>query len=111
MSSCASGPTSTQSYAHLQLNSIDVKVGSQIVAGAPTGKRGNTGNSSSPHLHFGLLDSANIVSASSVPFVFAKFRMRVQIPRGRRQDHCHHAGLARVSNAYPLFPGIADFDE
>ena len=69
-------------YAHLQLNSIDVKVGSQIVAGAPTGKRGNTGNSSSPQLHFGLLDSANIVSANSVPFVFAKSRMRAQIPGG-----------------------------
>ena len=98
-------------YAHLQRNSIKVKVGGQIAAGAPIGKLGNTGNSSSPQLHFGLLDSANIVSANSMPFVFAKSRMRAQIPRGRRQDHCHHAGLARVSNAYPLFPGIADFDE
>jgi len=89
-------------YAHLQLNSIDVKVGSQIVAGAPTGKRGNTGNSSSPQLHFGLLDSANIVSASSVPFVFAKFRMRVQITGGDDKTIVVTPDSREVSNAYPL---------
>jgi hypothetical protein len=98
-------------YAHLQRNSIEVKVGSQVAAGAPIGKLGNTGNSSSPHLHFGLLDGANIVSANSVPFVFAKFHMRAQITGGDDKTIVITPDSREVSNAYPLFPGIADFDQ
>lgn len=39
-------------YAHLQLESAQVRMGQQIVAGQPLGRVGSTGFSAGPHLHF-----------------------------------------------------------
>jgi len=40
-------------YAHL--SEVHVAVGQKVTAGAVMGKTGNSGNSTSPHLHFGLV--------------------------------------------------------
>jgi murein DD-endopeptidase MepM/ murein hydrolase activator NlpD len=42
-------------YLHLQ--SQGVPVGTQVNAGQQIGKVGNTGNSTGPHLHFGMQDA------------------------------------------------------
>lgn len=44
-------------YAHLD-PSLDVKVGQQVSEGQSLGKVGMTGNTTGPHLHFGLYDTA-----------------------------------------------------
>ncbi|HEY1279923.1 MAG TPA: M23 family metallopeptidase, partial [Acidimicrobiales bacterium] len=57
-------------YEHLQPGSLTVKVGDKVKAGAVLAKLGNTGPSTGPHLHFGLLDGPDIFTGRALPFVF-----------------------------------------
>jgi hypothetical protein len=57
-------------YGHLQPGSITVAVGDQVTTGEVLGLLGNTGNSSGPHLHFGLVDQPDPMLGLSLPMVF-----------------------------------------
>jgi murein DD-endopeptidase MepM/ murein hydrolase activator NlpD len=59
-------------YAHLQLNSIKVKVGQHVHVGQQIGNLGNTGNSYEPHLHFQLMNGPSFTVSHGLPFVFDK---------------------------------------
>lgn len=56
-------------YAHFQPGSIRVHVGEKVTVGQVLGLLGNSGNSSAPHLHFGLSDGPQILTSNSLPFV------------------------------------------
>jgi hypothetical protein len=60
-------------YAHLQPGSVAVEVGDQVVTGQPIGRLGNSGNSIGPHLHFGLIDGLDPLTANSVPMVLDQY--------------------------------------
>ena len=62
-------------YAHLEQGSVAVEVGDQIVTGQPIGRLGNSGNSIGPHLHFGLIDGLNPLTANSVPMVLDSYTL------------------------------------
>jgi murein DD-endopeptidase len=62
-------------YAHLQPNSIRVKVGQRVQRGEVLGLVGNSGNSDAPHLHFHVSDGRSPLGAEGLPFVFESFEV------------------------------------
>jgi Peptidase family M23 len=62
-------------YAHLQAGSVAVEIGDQVMTGQPIGRLGNSGNSIGPHLHFGLIDGLNPLTANSVPMVLDTYQL------------------------------------
>jgi murein DD-endopeptidase MepM/ murein hydrolase activator NlpD len=60
-------------YAHLAPGSVAVTRGQQVRAGEVIGRVGHTGNSTAPHLHFQLMDSANPLQARGIPCAFAAY--------------------------------------
>jgi hypothetical protein len=60
-------------YAHLQEGSVAVEIGDQVGTGQAIGRLGNSGNSIGPHLHFGLIDGTNPLTANSVPMVLDSY--------------------------------------
>ena len=63
-------------YAHLKENSLCVKKGNKVKQGDVIAKVGNTGRSTSPHLHFQLIDSINIFEANGLPIMFNNLPIR-----------------------------------
>lgn len=62
-------------FVHLKKDSINVGVGQKVKKGDLLGNIGHSGNSFSPHLHFQLMDSSDIVSAKGVPCAFEKYEL------------------------------------
>ncbi|MCB8815343.1 M23 family metallopeptidase [Desulfosporosinus shakirovi] len=58
---------------HLQKGSIRVSIGQSVKKGDVIGKVGHSGNSFSPHLHFQLMDSSDILSARGLPCAFEQY--------------------------------------
>lgn len=63
-------------YAHLQPNSLRVKVGDKVKTGQVLGLVGNSGNSDLPHLHFHVVNAASPLAAEGVPYIFKSFDMQ-----------------------------------
>lgn len=51
------GVTFTSLYGHMQLGSMNLAVGDVVVRGQQLGTVGDTGQSTGPHLHFGILSN------------------------------------------------------
>ncbi len=66
-------------YAHLNWNSIRVKLGDQVQRGEYIADSGNTGFSSGPHLHFAVLKNAGM-SVESVPIEFMGANSEAVVP-------------------------------
>jgi Peptidase family M23 len=60
-------------FAHLAPGSVTVVRGQEVRVGELLGRVGHTGNSTAPHLHFQLMDSADPVQAKGVPCAFAVY--------------------------------------
>jgi hypothetical protein len=60
-------------YAHLKEGSVAVRAGQRVRVGDTLGALGNSGNTTAPHLHFGLQDGPAALSAESLPWVFDQF--------------------------------------
>ena len=98
-------------YAHLRQDSITVKVGDAVKAGSPIAKLGNTGPSSGPHLHFGLLDKPDSVAGRSMPFVLESFTLAsaVDLDASNGDRLIISPDSQQVRLGYPLYGGILNF--
>jgi murein DD-endopeptidase MepM/ murein hydrolase activator NlpD len=68
-------------YTHLAPSGIEVRAGNRVERGQRLGLSGNTGFSSTPHLHFGLMTANDDgMSARSFPFHLATAPGRVEAP-------------------------------
>jgi len=75
--------------AHLRQGSVAVAPGDRVAPGDQVGTCGNSGNSTQPHLHVQVMDSASLLSARGLPVVFTDYDVRSR------------AGAARVSQGIP----------
>jgi hypothetical protein len=106
-------------YAHAKPGSITVKPGDKVTKGQVIGKLGNSGNSSGPHLHFGLSDGPEITSSNSLPFVVDSYQFAGMIGPTALSDPAKQAGgsptltvtgpAAPQTDTYPLVYSVADF--
>ncbi len=62
-------------FAHLHPDSIAVEMGQSVREGDLLGKVGHTGNSTAPHLHFQLMDSADLLIAKGLPCAFKAYEV------------------------------------
>lgn len=74
-------------YAHLAPGSVAVEAGRTVRTGEPLGRVGHTGNSTAPHLHFQLMDAADLLRAGAIPCAFRAYEVRrggrwVRVERG-----------------------------
>lgn len=99
-------------YEHLQPGSLTVKVGDVVKAGAVLAKLGNTGPSTGPHLHFGLLDRPDVFTGRSLPFVFDRYWLAgtVDVEASVGDELVIVPESREVRFAYPLWGGIQNFD-
>lgn len=63
-------------FAHLAPGSVAVAPGHRVLTGDLLGRVGHTGNSTSPHLHFQLMDSADLMQAKGLPCAFREYEVR-----------------------------------
>jgi hypothetical protein len=61
--------------AHLRRGSVAVAPGRRVSAGEPLGLCGNSGNSTQPHVHLQVMDSADAYSATGLPLAFGSYRV------------------------------------
>ncbi|HET9520384.1 MAG TPA: M23 family metallopeptidase [Candidatus Limnocylindrales bacterium] len=62
-------------FVHLTPGSVAVREGQLVQAGEVIGRVGHTGNSTSPHLHFQLMDSPDPMTAKGVPCSFRAYEI------------------------------------
>jgi hypothetical protein len=60
-------------YAHLKPGSITVKEGDFVTKGQVIAKLGNTGNTSAPHLHLHIMETASSLGSNGLPYVFEEY--------------------------------------
>jgi hypothetical protein len=62
-------------FAHLTTGSVAVREGESVRAGDLLGRVGHTGNSTSAHLHFQLMDGPDLLTANGVPCAFRQYEV------------------------------------
>jgi hypothetical protein len=86
-------------FAHLVPGSVAVQAGHTVRREDLLGRVGHTGNSTSPHLHFQLMDSAELMTAKGLPCAFQTYEVlrngsweRVENGTPRKVDRIRYLG-------------------
>ena len=103
-------PGQYAAYVHLQPGSVRVKVGQRLRTGQVLGLLGNSGNSTGPHLHFGIQDSPDILTSDSLPFEIRSFTIQGLGVTGSTPGTITVSGKPRrVTASEPLVRSVFSF--
>ncbi|WP_242427793.1 M23 family metallopeptidase [Streptomyces sp. Root431] len=107
-------------YGHLAPGSLKVREGDCVEPGQTLGLIGNSGNSTTPHLHFQVMTTAEFFPTDSPPFTFREFRVAGHVAPRLWDDNLGlqptgvlpiqpspHDGVHR--SKYPLDREVIDF--
>ena len=94
-------------YGHLKKDSIAVRVGQRVHRGDLIGLIGNSGFSSTPHLHFQVLTTPTFFPTDSTPYVFDRFDL-VGFETKRIWDD--NLGLPPNNGTIPFAPALEPFE-
>ena len=104
------GPGRYAFYAHLQTGSVMVRPGEHVRTGKPIGRLGNTGNTTLPHLHFGIHDGPDPLTSNALPFEIDHFTLQGNVTPATTLTHVVVVGRPRPQRrAYPLMLSVASF--
>jgi hypothetical protein len=96
-------------YAHMITGSVRVKLGDRVQTGQELGLLGNSGNTSVPHLHFGLIDGLGVLTSDSLPFVIDRFTFQGIAEVAETGEVSITGSPREVREAYPLSTSVGDF--
>jgi hypothetical protein len=104
-------------YVHLRPGTVRVRVGQRVRTGQRLGELGNSGNTTAPHLHFGIHDGPNPLTSNSLPYEFDRLRFAgvAELQQGSPGQaaiapEVSLTGTAhRMRRGYPLTLGVVDF--
>lgn len=103
------GPHEYATYAHMQTGSVRVRPGEQLRTGQVIGRLGNSGNTTSPHLHFGIVDRPDFFS-DSLPFAISSFVVQGAAGGGASPGTVQITGAPhRAVQAEPLVNSVVNF--
>ena len=95
-------------YFHLKRGSVRVRVGQRVRRGQQIGAIGNSGNSSAPHLHFGIQDGPSGLS-NSLPFEIDRLVLEGHVVPEATLPKVNVAGTRqRLRRALPLIDSVID---
>lgn len=103
-------PGQYATYAHMQTGSVRVRVGQRLRTGQVIGLLGNSGNTTLPHLHFGIVNGPDFLTSDSLPFAFGSFTVQGVAGPGAKPGTVKVIGKphrARLSE--PLVDDVIDF--
>lgn len=93
-------------YAHLQPDTVRVKVGDHVVRGQVLALVGNSGNATAPHLHFQLSDANSELGTEGLPFVIDSLELVGRVSGEDFKPLAHPEHLERV---LPLEDDVVQF--
>lgn len=97
-------------YAHVQNGSVRVTRGQHVRTGQVLGLLDNSGNTTAPHLHFGIQDGSDILTSNSLPFEIDQFRFQGMAGPGPTPAEVDVTGTPRNERrSYPLIFSTARY--
>jgi hypothetical protein len=98
-------------YAHLIPGTIHLRVGDRVEPGEFIGELGNSGNSTQPHLHFGLTDAPDALTSNSLPFAIDRYALvGLTTPESVPEGNVGIVGAPhRQRRSHPLVRAVTDF--
>ncbi|MFZ0091248.1 MAG: M23 family metallopeptidase [Solirubrobacteraceae bacterium] len=104
------GPGLYAAYEHLQTGSVVVGRGQHLRTGEPIARLGNTGNTTAPHLHFGIHDGPDPLTSNSLPFEVDRFTLEGNVAPASTPTHIIIEGPAGPRRrAEPLVDSVCAF--